>query len=115
MKIRGKTVWVTYKFFDRKLISVEMMFVSELFPDIAEVYGAKLGTPTDIAKVPVQNRLGATFTNATVAWKTKDGPFVVTQFDGTTTHGRAAIITSTAVELKRQKDAQRVNDLQDKF
>jgi hypothetical protein len=116
IKIRGKTVWTTYKFYNQKLVSVEMMFSSDLFPDIVEIYRAKLDVPpSDIREEPVQNRLGATFSNATVVWQTTAGDFTIRRYDGSSTHGSAEIVTPKAMELDRLRNEKRVNELRGKF
>jgi hypothetical protein len=115
IEVGNKNVWTTYRFYDRRLVSVRLIFPSQLFPDILEIFNEKLGPPSDIRREGVSTRIGAKYENATVTWLTISGSFTVTKYDGSVSHGHAEIKSPIAFERDEVRRKQAVPALRGKF
>jgi hypothetical protein len=59
-----------------RLIRISMSFPSDDFEQVATGAEEKYGKPTKSQSVPVQNRMGATYTNSTLTWGDLRGNYV---------------------------------------
>lgn len=79
IKINNKSVFVSYQFDDYKLITVSVVFDSDLYTNLVAVYTEKFGGPPHETE------------KTTASWITDAGPFIIDKYGSPTGKGFAML------------------------
>jgi len=104
-KIGDITLTTSYHLEKGELAALNLTFDADSYSKVVEAFTAKFGRPHEEKQEYVQNRMGASFLNNEVIWRTSSGPLEIQQYGSSIKYGHVSIIepgTLAAVE-KRQK------------
>lgn len=104
--IRPKSV--SANFAEDKLVSVHVAFTTKLFfDDLSAAMVGGFGKPASHVREPVQNRMGATFQNETLTWRSAGATAILSKYTSTIEDGAVFIASDKYLEERARGTQQR--------